>query len=107
MATKPVPEFVRHDLECAAELGLVAKWSGEFGYISVHDPTVGEWHDLQIKDATGWSLGEARKRKELYRSGNRKAYRLTSREMEKLWEADHPVVEEGIIEDHPLEEGNE
>ena len=30
----------------AARLGLVATWSGEFGYVSLHDPTTGEWHDL-------------------------------------------------------------
>jgi hypothetical protein len=87
----------------AAQLGLVAAWSGEFGYVSLHDPNTGEWHDLQTKDAPGWSLWEARKRKELYKGGNRKAHRLTSREMEEVWEAERPITEEGIVEEYPVE----
>jgi hypothetical protein len=89
----------------AERLGLIATWSSEFGYVSIHDPTTGEWHDLQVKDAPSWAVGEARRRKELYRGGNRKAYRLTSREMEEIWEAEHLASEdEGIVEDRPLEE---
>jgi hypothetical protein len=91
----------------ADELGLVAMWSGEFGYVSLHDPTTNEWHDLQVKDAPGWALGEARRRKELARAGDRTAYRLSSREMERLWRGAQPIEEEGITEDHPLEEENE
>jgi hypothetical protein len=90
----------------AGQLGLVAAWSGEFGYISMHDPTTGEWHDVQTGDAPGWARGEASKRKELYRAGNRKAYRLTSTQMNEIWReerSDEPV-EEGIVEDHPLED---
>lgn len=88
----------------ADQLGLVATWSAEFGYVSIHDPVEGVWWDLQVKTAPDWALSEARKRKELYRDGNRKAYRLTSREMEEIWEAEHPDLEAGIVEDHPLEE---
>ena len=89
----------------ANRLGLIATWSAEFGFVSIHDPTVGEWHDLRTADAPDWAVSEARKRKELYRDGNRKAYRLTSREMEEIWEAEHLASEdEGIVEDHPLEE---
>lgn len=69
----------------------------------MHDPATGEWHDLQTKDAPEWAVGEARRRKEQYRGGNRRAYRLTSSEMEELWRAESPV-DEGIVEDHPLEE---
>ena len=77
----------------------------EFGYVSVHDPTSGEWHDLPTKEAPSWATGEARKRKELYKSGNRKALRLTSRQMSELWEAEHASKElEGIFEEHPIEE---
>ncbi len=85
-------------------LGLVATWSVEFGYISLHDPTTGEWHDLQTKDAPDWAKREAFKRKELYRAGNRNAYRMTAREMEEIWEVeavpmwDHPAVDDrGLI----------
>ena len=91
----------------AEDLGLVATWSAEFGFISVHDPTSGEWHDLHWKDVPGWARWEARKRKELYGEGNRKAHRLTSREMAQIWEAENPIAqEEGIVEAHPIEEGD-
>src|ERR671912_1724396 len=87
----------------AERLGLIATWSALFGYVSMHDPATGEWHDLQTKDAPEWAVGEARRRKEQYRGGNRRAYRLTSSEMEELWRAQSPV-DEGIVEDHPGEE---
>jgi hypothetical protein len=84
------PEFVRKRYEQASVVGLVAKWSAEFGYVSLHDPTSGEWHDLRTKEAPDWAKWEASKRKELYKDGDRKAYRLTSSEMEKLWGEEHP-----------------
>ncbi len=88
----------------ADQLGLVATWSAAFGYVSIHDPVEGAWWDLRVKDAPDWALSEARKRKELYREGNRRAHRLTSREMEDIWEADRSDPEAGIVEDHPPEE---
>ena len=84
------------------ELGLVATWSAEFDYVSLHDPTTGEWHDLKTTVAPEWAVGEARQRKELYKSGNRRAYRLSARDMEEVWKSDQPP-EEGIVEDYPLE----
>ncbi len=92
-------------LEDASRLGPVASWSVEFGFVSVHDPTTGEWWDLPTKDAPDWAVREARKRKELYRDGNRKAYRLTAREMSKIWDEERTLDEEGIVEEHPVEEG--
>lgn len=91
-------------LEDAGRLGLVASWSVEFGFVSVHDPTTGEWWDLPTKDVTDWAVREARKRKELYRDGNRKAYRLTASEMSKIWDEERTPDEEGIVEEHPVEE---
>ena len=85
-----------------AQLGLIAAWSAEFGYVSLHDPTTGEWHDLKTTLAPEWAVGEARQRKELYRSGNRRAYRLSARDMEEIWKSDQPP-EGGIVEDYPLE----
>jgi hypothetical protein len=103
---KPAVKTVKSTTD-AERLGLVATWSIEFGYVSLHDPTTGEWHDLPTKEAPTWAMWEARKRKELYRDGNLKAYRLTSREMEYIWE-DEPTSEpEGIVEDHPVEEEEE
>lgn len=91
-------------LEDADHLGLVASWSGEFGFVSIHDPTTGEWWDLQTGIAPEWAVREARKRKELYKEGNRRAYRLTAREMEKIWDEERAPDQEGIIEEHPIEE---
>jgi predicted metal-dependent hydrolase len=40
-------ERERRRLGEADRRGLVIKWSREPGYISLHDPTTGEWHDLK------------------------------------------------------------
>ncbi len=37
----------RKRLEDADRRGLVIKWSREPGWISLHDPTTGEWHDVK------------------------------------------------------------
>jgi hypothetical protein len=91
----------------AAERGLVATWAATFGYVSIHDPVTGEWHDMKTADAPDWAKAEAFKRKDLYRSGDRRAYRLTAREMEEIWEAEHPMPEEGIVEEIPIEDEEE
>jgi hypothetical protein len=83
-------------------LGLVAKWSREFGYVSIHDPISGKWHDLPTKDAPGWALNEARRRKQLWRAGRRDAYTMNAAEMEEIWQAEHPPDPGFIVEDHPL-----
>jgi hypothetical protein len=90
----------------ARRRGVVAKWSPEFGFVSIHDPSSGEWHDVAVKDAPRWARWEARKRKELYRAGDRRAYELTSRHMAQIWEAEleREEVDEGIVEEHPPEE---
>jgi hypothetical protein len=51
MAEPAIPRFIEQVLERASELGLVARWSREFGFISIHDPTTGEWHDIPMKEA--------------------------------------------------------
>ena len=47
-------------------------------------------------------MGKSRQRKELYKSGNRRAYRLSARDMEEVRKSDQPP-EEGIVEDYPVE----
>ncbi len=98
----------------AERLGMVATWAMEFGYVSLHDPHTGKWHDIPTKEAPSWALWEARRRKELYKDGNRKAFRLTSSEMEDVWEKEraemweHPAVtDRGIVYEDYLEEGAE
>jgi predicted Zn-ribbon and HTH transcriptional regulator len=83
--------------------GLVAKFSREFGYILILDPTAGSWHGLHWKDAPEWARWEARKRKELWRAGDRRALDLTSAEMQRIWDAEHPPEPDYIVEEYPLE----
>lgn len=40
-------ERERKRLEEADRRGLVIKWSREPGWISIHDPTTGEWHEIR------------------------------------------------------------
>jgi len=61
---------------------LVAKWSNHFGYISVHDPETGEWHDLPMKEAPDWARSEAFKRKDLKKAG--KEWMITRSDMEEM-----------------------
>jgi hypothetical protein len=54
--TTPKPPTVKTDkTPDAAQLGLVATWSAEFGHVSIHDPVEGEWWDLQTKDAPAFT----------------------------------------------------
>jgi hypothetical protein len=91
-------------LEAAGSKGLTAKWSRHFGFVSLHDPTTGEVNDIPTKAAPGWALNEARRRKDLWKSGRRDAFDLTSTQMEALWETEHPQVEdeEGVVEEYQL-----
>lgn len=43
-------EHERRRLEEASRRGLVIKWAREPGYISLHDPTTGEWHELKASE---------------------------------------------------------
>jgi hypothetical protein len=95
-----VAQLQARKLQAAAARGLTAKWSKHFGYVSLHDPTTGEVHDVSTKDAPKWVLWEVSTRKRLWKSGRRDAFDLTSAQIQELWEAEHPVLEEGIIEEH-------
>jgi hypothetical protein len=88
----------------AAARGLTAKWSRTFGFITMHDSTTGEYHDIPTKDAPAWAKWEAGKRKMLWRAGHRNAFDLTSAQMAQIWATEHPPPEEGIVEEHPLED---
>ncbi len=95
---------LRAETSGADRRGLVARWSRVFGYIEIHDPTEGEWHDLPWKEAPSWSRWEARKRKDLAKFGDRRALDLPAGGIREIWEAENPpAVEEGIVEEHPVE----
>jgi predicted metal-dependent hydrolase len=53
-------ERERKKLEEAERLGLVIKWSREPGYVAIHDPTTGDWHELLASDCPPWMIQEAR-----------------------------------------------
>ncbi len=43
-------ERERRKLEEAASRGLVITWSREPGYLSLHDPTTEEWHEVKASE---------------------------------------------------------
>lgn len=45
-------ECERLRLEGADRRGLVIKWAREPGYIALHDPTTGEWHEVKASECT-------------------------------------------------------
>jgi len=97
--------------EKARALGLVARWApygSAKGYVSIHDPTTGEWHDLPFKQAPGWAKWETTKRSEIYeKTGDYGAFDLDAAQMHKVWEKENPPAspeEEGIVEEYELPE---
>jgi len=104
------PERIRQAREARARnsgahrVGMVAKYARARGYISIFDPLNAEWHDVEFKDAPPWAKWEARKRAELYRGGDRHAYDLTSAQIHEIWVLEHPLEDEGIVDEHPLDE---
>lgn len=40
----------RRELEKADKRGLIIRWSDQPGWISLHDPTTGEWHDVRASE---------------------------------------------------------
>src|SRR5215210_982832 len=62
-----VPQFVKKEGERrerrALELGLIACWARDRGYVSLHSPVTGEWCDVPFKQAPEWARNEAFKRK--------------------------------------------
>lgn len=53
-------ERERQRLEEAERLGLVIKWSKEPGYVAIHDPTTGEWHEVLASECAPWVVEDAR-----------------------------------------------
>lgn len=50
-------------LEEAASRGLMIRFSREPGYLSVHDPTAGDWHELLASGCPPWMIEDARARR--------------------------------------------
>ncbi len=62
-----LPRFIQRELEEASELGLVARWSRKFGYVSVHDPTTGNG---TTSSSRGPLIGREKKRSSARTSAN-------------------------------------
>jgi len=90
-----VPQFVKKEGErrerSALELGLIARWARDRGYVSLHDPVTGEWCDVPFKQAPEWARNEAFKRKLLEKDKGIDRL-LTRAEMEEIWQQDGTPV---------------
>jgi hypothetical protein len=83
---------------------LVATWAATFGFVSIHDPLDGTWHDIQTGEAPTWALAESGLRKRLYKGGDRRAYSHDARKMQEIWESEHPPPpDRGIREEYGIE----
>lgn len=56
-------ERERLRLEEADRLGLVIRWSRESGWISLHDPTTGEWHEVKETECFASMVESSRARR--------------------------------------------
>jgi hypothetical protein len=53
----------RRKLEVADERGLIIRRSRERGYVTLHDPLTGDWHDFPTKDCFPSIVAEANTRR--------------------------------------------
>lgn len=53
-------ERERKRLEEADRRGLIIKWAREPGYIAIHDPTTGEWHEVLASECLPGIVESAR-----------------------------------------------
>jgi hypothetical protein len=53
-------ERERLKLKAADRRGLIIRWAKEPGYIALHDPTTGEWHEVTASGCPPWIVDEAR-----------------------------------------------
>jgi len=99
--TVPTPEsdgaseIERQHQRVAEALGFVSRLSYEFDYITIHDPTTGEWHDVPTKSAPAWAKTEAFKRRELRKDHGVRRF-LNREELEEVWEEEHGRLPERI-----------
>lgn len=53
-------ERERRRLEEADRRGLVIKWARESGYVAIHDPLTGDWHEVEASGCPLWVLEDAK-----------------------------------------------
>lgn len=65
LLSKNKPEIIkvlereRRRIEEADRRGLVIKWAKERGWITLHDPTTGGWHEVRASDCLPWVMDAA------------------------------------------------
>lgn len=62
-------EHERQRLEAADHRGLIVKWTKEPGYLTLHDPTTGEWHEVLAIECPPWMLEDAKAHRRRRRNG--------------------------------------
>ncbi len=62
-------ERERQRLEAADRRGLVIKWAKKPGYVALHDPTTGEWHEVESSGCPPWVLEDAKAHRRWGRKG--------------------------------------
>lgn len=53
-------ERERQRLVEAERIGLLIKWSKAPGYVAIHDPTTGDWHEVLASECPPWVIEDAR-----------------------------------------------
>lgn len=56
-------EWERCKLREADRRGLLIDWSRERGWIALHDPTIGEWHEVKASECLPWVVDAANARR--------------------------------------------
>jgi hypothetical protein len=86
-------ERERRRLEEAASRGLVIKWSREPGWISLHDPTTGEWHEVKASGCPPSIIESARAHRR--RRGRGRRTEQQTRLAPCTWSSRHVVSTRG------------
>jgi len=55
-------QWERRRLREADRRGLVIEWARERGWIALHDPTTGEWHEVKASEYLRWVVEAANAR---------------------------------------------
>lgn len=53
-------ERERQKLEQANRCGLIIRWAKTPGYIALHDPATGEWHEVRSSGCPPWVVEDAK-----------------------------------------------
>jgi len=60
-SSKDLDDRRRRRLEKAARIGLVIRWSENPRWIKLHDPTIGDWHEVRAEECLPGVVDSANK----------------------------------------------